>query len=166
MAKRPTTAPHLTAEERDLRLKLHAEGLTNAEIARAVGVSTSAIASWVYYSKLKPNSINGRQDGSVTQRRVDYLNQGYTLREIADLENVKYGTIRQWYCKVVRSPAKLPALIDVSTKPLHERLLLREFFCDLVYAYDRCNVTPDIMRFMYVWSIEKGNRKDVASCPQ
>lgn len=151
----------LTAEERALRLKLHADGLTNKEIAKAIGVEPKTIYTWLRYYGLKSNkSSRVRNIEKADARRKALFAQGLSVDEIARLENVKPDTIRMWQFKVGSRKNKSFTPNDVSKHPEHERLFLREFFTDLLNAYKQCNTKPDIRRFMYVWSIEKGGRRE------
>lgn len=95
--RKPHTTLHTTPEQNERRIRLHADGWPDADIALDQGVTTRAIAVWRANRGLPVNTspYKGRNQ-TVTIHRLDLYHRGLTDAQIAFEENKPIETIRAW----------------------------------------------------------------------
>jgi len=82
---------NLPAAEEARRRKLHRQGMTDKEIARAIGLSPSGISGWRRKRQLRANYR--RQETEMNIRRRQMYEAGLSDREMAAREGVTVGAI-------------------------------------------------------------------------
>lgn len=156
----------LTHEEEQLRYKLHAQGLSNKEIADITGADQKSLSSWFRYRGMRSNKSHIQQEAERNhKRRLKMIERGMSFDRIAKAEKVTRKTILDWARKADVTENYGMKTYDMTHRPDNEKEFLRGFFRDLVWYYDSCHkkFKPDISRFMYVWSVERGGRSRKAS---
>lgn len=133
--------------------RLYDQGLYDYQIAEELETTLKAARDWRIGAGLPPNRTV--KNDAVHELRERLYRQGMSDQEIAAMEGVKVNSIIKWrhnrgYMK--RKPPK-GKVLEVGTKPLRERRLMRKFFSQLSRA---ANIVPrdrkiDVREFMKVW---------------
>ena len=145
----------LPAEEEARRLEFYRQGLTDKQLARAVGMSHQAISHWRWRRGLKPN-----KDATVDPRRLKMFHAGLTDEEMARREGASPITIQLWRRKRGLRRKKRPKILPPfrGTRTERERLIIEAFERDLLRAADRFEKrAPDIGSFLEAWRDDRAS---------
>ena len=80
----------------NIRLKLYNKGLTDRQIAIRLKLTTAAIHHW--------RKMNNLPNKNATERinYTDYILQGMTIKQIADLKGKTYNSVYNWVSKHIK----------------------------------------------------------------
>lgn len=148
---------NLPAAEEARRRKLHRQGMTDKEIARAVGLSPSGISGWRRKRQLRANYR--RQETEMNIRRRQMYEAGLSDREMAAREGVTVGAISNWRgLRYLPRQSRTGPRGTTETYPRENILFMQAFERDLLRAADRFEKrAPDIGSFLEAWRDDRAS---------
>lgn len=103
-------------------MKLYEQGLTDVEIGKELGRSTTTIYNWRTRAGLNANRVTTRLQKEKQELRVKLYREGAPDRQIADETGTTLSTVRAW-----RQYHKLPAN-DARKEVTYDRALMRQYY--------------------------------------